>query len=76
MPEHTYKIVRIVGSSGMGIQDAVDNALARASATLRNLDWFEVKEIRGAFADQKPGWYQVTLDVGFRIEDPADMMQE
>ena len=48
MPEHTYKIVQIVGSSSMGIQDAVDNALARAAQTLRHLDWFTVKEIRGA----------------------------
>lgn len=74
MPDHTYKVVTLVGSSDKGIQQALDSALERASQTLRNLDWFEVKEIRGAFApDGKPGWYQVRVDVGFRVEDSADM---
>lgn len=74
MSDHTYKIVRLVGSSPDGMQGAIDNGLARASQTLRHLDWFEVKEIRGAFnPDGKPGWYQVTMDVGFRVESAEDM---
>ncbi len=73
MAAHTYKVVRLVGSSTESIQDAVDGALERAAQTLRHLDWFEVKEIRGAFNDGKPGWYQVGVDVGFRVEDDSDM---
>ena len=74
--EHTYKIVELVGSSQTGIEDAVNNAISRASKTLRNLDWFEVREIRGAMKDGQVGWYQVKLGVGFRVLDPADLAQD
>ena len=67
--EHTYKITEIVGSSPSGIDDAIRNGVGRAAKTLRNLDWFEVTDIRGAFSDGEVGWYQVTMKVGFRLED-------
>jgi flavin-binding protein dodecin len=70
---NTYKIVELVGSSPDGIEPAIEGALARAGETLRNLDWFEVREIRGAMKDGKVGWYQVKLGVGFRIESSSDM---
>ena len=71
MSEHTYRVTEIVGSSPEGVDQAVRNGLERASATLRNLDWFEVTDIRGAFKDDTVGWFQVTMKVGFRLEDPA-----
>jgi flavin-binding protein dodecin len=69
MSEHTYKIAEIVGSSPDGIDDAIRNGVSRASSTLRNLDWFEVTEIRGHLADGAVGHFQVTMKVGFRLDD-------
>ena len=68
MSDHVYKSVEITGSSEGGIQPAIDNALAKAGTTLRNIDWFEVAGIRGGLADGKT-YYQVTLKIGFRLED-------
>jgi flavin-binding protein dodecin len=68
MTEHVYKIVDIVGSSSKGTDDAIQNAIARASKTLKNLDWFEVVETRGHLKDGKIAHYQVTLKIGFRLE--------
>ena len=76
MSEHTYKIVELVGSSPDGVEAAISNAVERASETLKELDWFEVREVRGAIKDGKVGWYQVKLGVGFRILDPKDMQRE
>ena len=73
---HTYKIVELVGSSTEGVDDAIQNAVERASETLRNLDWFEVREVRGHIEDGKIGHYQVKLGIGFRVLDPADMRAE
>ncbi len=72
--DHTYKVTEIVGSSSTGLDDAINNGIARASKTLRNLDWFEVTDIRGALTDGAIAWYQVTMKVGFRLEDgdPVD----
>ena len=67
--EHTYKISEIVGSSAEGVDDAIRNGIGRASKTLRNLDWFEVTDIRGAMSDGAIAWYQVTMKVGFRLDD-------
>lgn len=67
--EHTYKITEIVGSSPGSIDEAIRNGIGRAAKTLRNLDWFEVTDIRGALSDGEVGWYQVTMKVGFRLED-------
>ena len=68
MSEHVYKVVEIVGSSSKGTDDAIQNAVGRASKTLKNLDWFEVIETRGHLANGKIGHYQVTLKIGFRLE--------
>jgi len=65
---HTYKKVEIVGSSTTTVEDAIQNALAEASKSLKNLEWFEVTETRGHIVEGKVGHYQVTLKVGFRIE--------
>ncbi len=67
--DHTYKITEIVGSSSDSIDDAIKNGIGRAAKTLRNLDWFEVADIRGAMNDGQIGWFQVTMKVGFRLED-------
>jgi dodecin len=67
--EHTYKVTEIVGSSELTIDDAVKNGIGRAAKTLRNLDWFEVTDIRGAMNDGAIAFYQVTMKVGFRLED-------
>jgi len=68
MADHIYKVVEIVGSSTKGTDDAVQNAIARASKTLKNLDWFEVVETRGHLKDGKIAHFQVTLKIGFRLE--------
>ena len=69
MSDHVYKKTEIVGSSKVSIEDAIEGALSRASKTIKNLDWFEVTETRGHIVDGKVGHYQVTLKVGFRLED-------
>ncbi|MDX3239407.1 dodecin family protein [Streptomyces sp. ME03-5709C] len=68
MTDHTYRVTEIVGSSSEGLDAAICNGLSRASETLRNLDWFEVTQIRGHLEDGQVGHYQVGLKVGFRIE--------
>ncbi|CAM3304223.1 dodecin flavoprotein [Pseudomonas floridensis] len=65
---HTYKKIEIVGSSTTTIEDAIQNALAEASKSVKNLEWFEVTETRGHIENGKVGHYQVTLKIGFRIE--------
>ncbi|RBP47066.1 dodecin [Arenicella xantha] len=69
MSDHVYKKAEIVGSSKTSLEDAIENAIARASKTIKHLDWFEVTETRGHIKDGKVGHYQVTLKVGFRLED-------
>lgn len=69
MSDHVYKSVEITGSSPQGVTEAIDRAIAKASESVRNLDWFEVLSIRGAIADGAVAHYQVTLKVGFRLED-------
>jgi flavin-binding protein dodecin len=70
MTDHVYSISEIVGTSPSTIEEAINNALARARKTLRNLDWFVVTETRGHLVDGgEIGHYQVTLKVGFRMED-------
>ena len=68
MANHVYSITEVVGTSPDGVEAAVSNAVTQAAKTLRNLDWFEVTDIRGAFADDAIGWFQVTMKVGFRLE--------
>ena len=74
--DHTYKIVELVGSSSSSIQQAIDNAISRAGQTLRHLDWFEVREIRGTIDDDRASWYQVKLGIGFRVVDGEDVARE
>jgi len=69
MDEHTYKVVELVGSSASGIDGAINNAIDRAAQTLRHLRWFEVCNVRGHIDDGKIQHYQVTLKVGFTMED-------
>jgi flavin-binding protein dodecin len=69
MSDHVYKTVEITGSSPEGVKEAIDRAIAKASQTLRGLDWFEVTEIRGYIDEGAVAHYQVTLKVGFRLED-------
>jgi dodecin len=68
MSNHVYKLVELVGSSTTSSDDAIRNALEAAAKTLRHIDWFKVVETRGHVADGKVAHYQVTLQVGFRLE--------
>ncbi len=68
MTDHVYKSVEVTGSSATSIDDAIERAVAKASETLRNLDWFEVVSVRGHLEDGKVAHYQVTLKIGFRLE--------
>ena len=72
----TYKVVELVGSSNESIQQAIDGAITRASQTIRNLDWFEVREIRGTIDGDKANWYQVKLGIGFRVDTGDDVGQD
>lgn len=69
MADNIYSKTEIVGSSGNSIDEAIRGALRRASATLRQVEWFEVTEIRGHVQDGEVGHFQVTLKVGFALED-------
>jgi len=69
MSARTYKKIELVGTSTVGIEDAIEGALASASKSLKNLDWFEVVETRGHIVDGKVGHYQVVMKVGFRLEE-------
>ena len=68
MSDHVYKIVEIVGSSPTSIEDAIDTAVQRASATLREIRWFEVVNTRGHVENGRVAHYQVTLRLGFTLE--------
>jgi dodecin len=69
MTNHTYRVTEIVGTSPEGVDQAIRNGVSRASQTLRNLDWFEVKEVRGQLDNGEIAHWQVTMKVGFRLED-------
>lgn len=68
MPNHTYKITEIVGSSPDSVDAAIRSGIERASESVRNLDWFEVTEIRGHLVAGAVDHFQVTMKVGFRLE--------
>lgn len=68
MHDHVYAVTEVVGSSRDSIEDAIGNAIATASESLRNLEWFEVNETRGHIVDGKVGHYQVRIRLGFRYE--------
>ena len=69
MANHVYKQVEITGSSDKSIEEAVQVALAKAAESIHNLRWFEVTDIRGHIADQRLGHWQVTVKVGFTLDD-------
>jgi flavin-binding protein dodecin len=69
MANRTYRLTEIVGTSEEGVDAAIRNGIARASQTLRHLDWFEVTEIRGQIVDGEVEHIQVGMKVGFRLED-------
>ena len=68
MNDHVYKVTELVGSSTKSMEDAVQNAIARASQTLRNLRWFEVTEARGHVEDGRIAHWQVTVKIGFTLD--------
>lgn len=68
MSSHVYKSLELTGSSASSIEDAVSAAIAKASETVRNLQWFEIVETRGHIHDGKVAHWQVTLKVGFTLE--------
>ncbi|HVM14088.1 MAG TPA: dodecin [Egibacteraceae bacterium] len=68
MADNTYKVTEVVGTSGDSVAQAIRNGVSKAGETLRNLDWFEVVEIRGHIEDNQVGHFQVTLKIGFRLE--------
>jgi flavin-binding protein dodecin len=71
MADNIYSVSEIVGSSTEGIDDAIKVAIGRAAKTLHNLDWFEVTNIRGRIEDDRRCNFQVTLKVGFRLDEPS-----
>ena len=73
---NTYKVIELVGSSSDGVQEAIDGAISRASQTIRNLGWFEVKEIRGNIQGGGVTWYQVKVAIGFRVLSAEDLQKE
>ena len=69
MSDHIYRLAEIVGTSPNGVDDAIRNAVSRANRTLRNIDWFQMTEIRGHLADGQVADWQVTVKIGFRLDD-------
>jgi flavin-binding protein dodecin len=67
--DHIYRVTEIVGSSPDGVDQAIRNAVTRASQTLRNLEWFEVVEVRGHLSEGQVAHVQVTMKVGFRLDE-------
>jgi len=69
MTDHVYKSVEITGTSPEGVTQAIDRAVAKASESVRNLDWFELISVRGQIDDGRVAHYQATLKIGFRLDD-------
>jgi flavin-binding protein dodecin len=69
MSNNTYRVTEIVGTSHEGVDQAIRNGIARADQTLRNLDWFEILQVRGQIENGQIEHYQVCMKVGFRLED-------
>jgi flavin-binding protein dodecin len=66
--DHVYKVIELVGTSDTSVDEAIKNGIARANATLKNLRWFEVTQVRGSVDHGQIGHYQVTMKVGFTLE--------
>lgn len=69
MNDPIYKLIELTGTSTLTIEEAVNNAIKRAHKTIKNLSWFQVTETRGSLADGKVSHWQVTLKVGFTVEE-------
>lgn len=66
---HVYKIIDVVGSSPTSIEDAIQQAIARTSKTVSNVEWFQVDQVRGHIENGKLGHYQVAIKLGFRLDE-------
>ncbi len=75
MSDNVYRVIEVVGSSSTGTDDAIRNAIARASQTVKHLDWFEVTETRGHIEEGQIAHFQVTLKIGFTLQSSADAAQ-
>ncbi|MGD8306246.1 MAG: dodecin family protein [Ignavibacteria bacterium] len=69
MPDHVYKLIELTGSSKTSIEEAIQNAINKAAETVRNMRWFTVTEQRGYIEDNAVAYYQVTVKIGFTLED-------
>jgi flavin-binding protein dodecin len=69
MTDHVYRVIEVVGSSETSIEDAIQSAVSKASATIRHIRWFEVVKTRGQIEAGKVHYFQVTLKIGFSLED-------
>ena len=69
MSNHVYKLVELTGSSTTNVEDAIQNAIVKASQTVRHMHWFQVVDTRGTIDNGKVEYWQVTIKVGFRLED-------
>lgn len=69
MPDHTYRKIELTGSSRVGIQEAIENAVAKAAETIKDMRWFEVVETRGHIDNNKVAHWQVTIKVGFTLPE-------
>jgi len=69
MSNHIYKKIELVGTSTTGVEDAVNNAITKAAETIRNMRWFEVVETRGYIEEDKVAYWQVTIKVGFTVDE-------
>ena len=69
MSDHVYRLSEIVGSSPDSVEEAIRTAVAKASETVRNIEWFQTQEIRGHVVDGAVAHFQVTMKIGFRVED-------
>jgi flavin-binding protein dodecin len=69
LSDHVYRLSEIVGSSTTSVDDAIRTAVKKASTTVRNIEWFQTQEIRGMVADGDVAYFQVTMKIGFRVED-------
>jgi flavin-binding protein dodecin len=67
--DHVYRLSEIVGSSTTSVDDAIRTAVSKAARTVRNIEWFQTQEIRGHVEDGQVAHFQVTLKIGFRVED-------
>ncbi len=76
MSDRVYKLIELTGTSATSLEEAIQNAIARASKTVRHLRWFEVVEIRGSVEDGQVAQWQVTLKIGFSLEDDSEALDE